>query len=103
MSAKLFGSKCGKIGRSYIKNRLAAEFLNSFMGYYTQMSEMEYIKKYREKSFVIGKEIDVLFSNGRKKALALDVNEDCHLIVRYEDGTTEELSSGEISINCRFV
>lgn len=85
------------------KNRLAAEFLNSFMGYYTQMSEMDYIKKYREKSFVIGKEIDVLFSNGRKKALALDVNEDCHLIVRYEDGTTEELSSGEISINCRFV
>lgn len=80
------------------KNHLAAEFLNHFMEYYGRRQEMDYVEKYRERCFVIGKEIRVLSSHGERKALALDVDEECHLLVRYEDGSTERLSSGEISI-----
>lgn len=80
------------------KNHLAAEFLNRFMSYYTAQDKTEYTDKYRSRSLVIGKEIQVLFSGCQKKAVALDVDQDCRLIVKYEDGKTESLSSGEISV-----
>ena len=80
------------------KNRLAAEFLNCFMTYYAERPKEDYVKNYRSRSLVLGREIEVDFVGGLKKATALDVDEECHLIVRYEDGRTESLSSGEISV-----
>lgn len=41
------------------KNKLAAAFLNNFMKYYTAQDPGDYIRKYREKSMVIGKPITV--------------------------------------------
>lgn len=80
------------------KNHLAAEFLNCFMTYYAERPKEDYVKNYRSRSLVLGREIEVDFADGSKKATALDVDEECHLIVRYEDGRTESLSSGEISV-----
>ena len=80
------------------KNRLAAAFLNHFMDDYTAGKTEDHVEKYRERSLVIGKEITVLSSTGGEKALALDLDEKCRLIVQYQDGRTERLSSGEISI-----
>lgn len=80
------------------KNRLAAEFLNCFMAYYFMLPKADYAANYRSRSLVLGKEIHVIFPDGAKKALALDVDEECHLIVQYEDGKIENLSSGEISV-----
>lgn len=80
------------------KNRLAAEFLNRFMQYYTARDMSEYKSRYRERSMVIGKEISVVLPGGSKKGVALDVDEECRLVVRLEDGKLERLSSGEISI-----
>ena len=47
---------------------------------------------------MIGREVYVITAGGSRKAFALDVDEACHLIVKYEDDTTESLSSGEISV-----
>lgn len=80
------------------KNQLAAKVLNNFLKLYKEQNYTGYVEKYRTKSLVIGKEIRVLAPDGEKKAVALDVNENCHLIVRYENGKTETLSAGEISI-----
>ncbi len=80
------------------KNRLAAGFLNFFMGYYAGWETESYVEKYRVKSLAIGKRIEVLAPDGAKRAKALDVDEDCRLLVRYEDGAEEALSSGEIRI-----
>ena len=80
------------------KNSLAAGFLNHFMNYYTAGENVNYVEKYRDRSLAVGKEVTVLSSNGGKRAVALDVDEECRLIVQYEDGRTERLSSGEISI-----
>ena len=55
-------------------------------------------KKPGIKSLVVGKEITILSPSGDRNATALDVDQDCHLIVQYENGQTERLSSGEISI-----
>lgn len=80
------------------KNRLAAGFLNGFISYYNAGDSADYINKYRRRSLVTGKKIKVLFPEGSRQAVALDVDEECRLAVRFEDGSIEKLSSGEISV-----
>lgn len=80
------------------KNRLAAEFLNRFLAYYTRRDRKDYRECYRQRSLAIGRQVQVLSPQGNRPALALDVDEDCRLVVRYENGETERLSSGEISV-----
>lgn len=80
------------------KNRIAAEILNRFMSYYTVLPKVNYIEEYRSRNFVIGKEILVNLSDKQKKAVALDIDDEFHLIVKYDNNKTETLSSGEISI-----
>lgn len=80
------------------KNRLAAEVLNKSMAYYNMLKDSNYINNYRRRSLVIGKEISIISLKGDKKAVALDVDADCRLVVKYENGMIEKLSSGEISI-----
>lgn len=80
------------------KNLLVAGVLNHFMNYYAEFDKKDYVKKYQERSLVVGKEITVLAPSGSRKALALEVDDTCALLVQYEDGSTERLNSGEISI-----
>lgn len=80
------------------KNRLAAGFLNHFMTIYRHDTANAYADEYRTRSLVIGKPISVITPAGQRSALALDVDKDCRLIVRYDDGSIEQLSSAEVSI-----
>lgn len=81
------------------KNRIAAAFIDGFMKFYEEIETSDYVERYRERSLAIGKVVRVLKKDGDRMALVLDVDEDCHLIVKYEeDGSIENLSSGEISI-----
>lgn len=58
----------------------------------------EIIEKYREKLFVIGKDIVYTRNNVEYEATVEGINENCNLIVKHPDGTFYTLSSGEISI-----
>ena len=80
------------------KNQLAAEILNRFMVYYSLHEKQHYVENYRERSLVIGKEIQVLFPDSPKNAVAVGIDENCRLIVKYPDGSVQYLSSGEIGI-----
>ncbi|MCH5323953.1 MAG: biotin--[acetyl-CoA-carboxylase] ligase [Eubacterium sp.] len=80
------------------KNRIVAEFLNHFMMYYTLPETSNYTESYKRRSLVIGKDIEIVRHDNRKKATALDIDDECHLLVRFENGKTERLSSGEISV-----
>lgn len=81
-----------------IKNKILAEVLNRFFYYYSHFSEKEFVEEYKKRSFVIGKNIRVVASNGERIAEALDIDDECHLIVKYDDGSVEALSTGEISV-----
>ena len=80
------------------KSRLAAAVLESFFKYYKDISERTYLNSYRERCIVLGKQINVLSSDGTRPATALDIDENCRLRVKYSDGKEEVLSSGEVSI-----
>lgn len=80
------------------KNRLAASFLNHFMELYSAEDPQKYAEEYRARSFIIGQPIHVITAKGQRNAYALDVDKECRLIVRYEDGTVDHLSSAEVSV-----
>ena len=79
-----------------LKNELAAEVLSNFMSYYR--SEESCADEYRDLCLVPGKVISVIKPDGTVRAYAEDIDDSCGLVVRYEDGSTETLRSGEISI-----
>lgn len=84
--------------QSDMRNRLAAEILNRFMGYYSALERRGFTEEYRRRSLVIGRRVTVLSHDGALPATALDVDDDCRLKVRYDDGREEYLCSGEISV-----
>lgn len=81
-----------------MKNRLIALFLENFWAYYLKQGDKSYIEKYKEYSLVTGKQIQVLSGNGKREAYALGIDDDCRLLVEYENGERATLSCGEISI-----
>lgn len=93
-----------------LRNMLVVEFLENFMAYYQDFPARNYLEEYRKRCFVIGKRVRIITPEGapgrakdtdaadREYALVLGIDDECHLNVRYDDGTTEYLSSGEISV-----
>ncbi|MCR4650406.1 MAG: biotin--[acetyl-CoA-carboxylase] ligase [Lachnospiraceae bacterium] len=87
-----------KYSRADSRNKLAAFFLNEFMEYYRSGSRSSYIDEYRAGSMVIGERVNVIMPDSEREAYVLDVDEECRLVVRYDDGSEEKLSNGEVSI-----
>lgn len=77
---------------------LIGEILNRFFPIYDQLPNRAFVDEYRSRSFLDGKQILVIKPDATVAATALYVDEDLSLLVRYPDGTTEHLSSGDISI-----
>lgn len=81
-----------------LRSRIAAEFLREFYRVCSTPELTGYADEYRQRSFLIGKKITVISGNTQKPARAVDVDGECRLVVEYEDGTAEALSSGEVSV-----
>ena len=58
----------------------------------------DFLPFYREKCFVLGKDVFAVKGDVRTPCHAYGIDECGHLLVRYEDGREDALSSGEISI-----
>ncbi len=100
------------ICRENLRNRIAAEVLIQFLKYYQKLPAKGYLEEYRKRSIAIGKQVQIIQAGGEREqtladapardhALVLGVDDDCHLLVQYDDGTTDSLSSGEISIKMK--
>lgn len=81
-----------------LRNTIAADFINFFIDFYSNIEMRTFLSDYKGKSCVTGQYINVLKAGECTPAYALNINDDCQLVVRYNDGTTEALYSGEISI-----
>lgn len=81
-----------------LRSKLIAETLKCFWSYYKNLPDKSFLKEYKQRSFVLGRDILVLSGESSRKARALDLDDECRLVVRFEDGSVETLSSGEVSI-----
>jgi len=85
-------------GKDNERCRLIAATLDNFREIYLDLGGRGFLSEYRSRSTVIGKDIFVLSGAGRKPARAMEIDDDCRLIVRYESGEAAALGSGEISV-----
>ena len=91
----------GPITKKRQKNlrcRLAICFRNEFINICQDLAGAKFADEYRKRCFLLGKKINVLKMEGPVPAKAIDVDDECRLIVRYNDGLEEALSSGEVSV-----
>lgn len=80
------------------KNRLIAEVLNETLACFEQLEGREFLEEYRELSFVIGKQINVVTPTEQYEATAIDIDKNGGLIVKDSNGRFNTLNSGEITI-----
>lgn len=71
------------------------------MDEYTHLHEKHYLKPYRERLCMLGKPILVAEQDVVREAVALEVDDDLRLLVRYENGETAWRSTGEIRIRTK--
>lgn len=62
------------------------------------LSDKSFLPEYRARSVLLGKEVDIL-GTAPERGTAIDIDDDCRLIVRTPNGT-RALNSGEVSIKC---
>ncbi len=77
---------------------LATAFLEEFYDICSNLENPGHADEYKRRSFLIGQDIYVIDGKGTRAATALDIDDECRLIVRYDDGTQEALSFGEVSV-----
>lgn len=81
-----------------IRSRLIAEVLTRFWSYYKNIEDKSFLEEYKSRSLLINKEINILSKNSSEKAVAIEIDDECRLKVKMEDGSIRLLSSGEVSI-----
>ncbi|MBN7774371.1 biotin--[acetyl-CoA-carboxylase] ligase [Clostridium aminobutyricum] len=90
--------KAGVIPVPFSRNMLAAEIINQVLEIYAELESRNFIQEYKQKSMVLGKNIQVIRKGVSLEAFARDIDEDGGLLVEFPDGTKEVLNTGEISI-----
>lgn len=81
-----------------IRNRIIAEILDRFSEYYNSIEQNTYFDNYKKRLLWIGEKINIISSSGIIPATLKGIDNNCRLIVSYEDNTEGIVSSGEISI-----
>ncbi len=84
-----------------LRSRIAATFLSQLHAICKDLKASGFSKEYKERCFLIGKDINVIRDGEMIPATAYDLDDELHLLVRYENGTTEALNSGEVSVRVK--
>ncbi len=90
------------LGKEFMRKKIAAKVLNHFETLYKQFiidgNTNKSLDICRKKSIVLGKKINIIKNNKTISVKAVDINDEGELVVEYENGETENLISGEISL-----
>ena len=81
-----------------IRSRLAAAVADRFLDRYESLTDEKLLDDYRKRLFVLNKQVYVIRGDKQIPATVIDIDDRFRLAVKYADGTTELLDSGEISI-----
>ena len=94
------GSLAMAVGHPLSRAALAAAMIRSLdrLTACWPIAKERYLEAYRRGCRTPGQAVNVITGAGSRPAEALAVNDDFSLRVRYEDGTVEDLQSGEVSI-----
>ena len=91
-------------GEKFFRAKLASEIIKSMDKLASNWPDNSdyYLSRYRELNITIGSKVtaySLMIENGNgRTGTALDVNEDFSLKVKFDDGSVENLKSGEVSV-----
>lgn len=87
-------------GTEYSRARLAAQIIEELdlLRRAWPREKQKFLDAYRRDNITVGREITVIRNTGEQRGTAVSIDEHFALNVRWEDGSTEKLSSGEVSI-----
>ena len=80
------------------REALAALIMTEFLDNLDEVGTSERADEYRTRSHLIGKSINVIRVDSTYPASVLGITDACELILKKEDGSTEILSTGEVSV-----
>lgn len=81
--------------------KLAAAILDRFFDRYGELESEALYEAYRDRCFLLGKEIWVHREDGKVPALAQELDRDFGLVVRLKTGQVQTLAAGEVTIRER--
>ena len=77
--------------------KLAANMIRS-LSEMSCLCQSAALRQYRKDCVTLGKEVSVVCGSNTRHGLAMDIDAEGALVIRFEDGTTEAVNSGEVSI-----
>lgn len=83
-----------------VKEKIVADVVNKFFGMYNAI-DTDFVKRYKEYSYLTGKEINIISGENIRPATVLGITDDCHLLVKNENDEIEEISSGDVSVRVK--
>lgn len=86
--------------RPNARNALLAAVLTEFFALYDRLGENAHIDEYRARSIALGRRVTVtsLAGGGEREAVVEEITDDASLMLRFDDGSCETLTSGEIRV-----
>lgn len=90
-------SIANECGCAVSRNRFTAELINELNRLFEELEAGKFMAEYRDRSCIIGRDVQVLRGNDSYPARVLDISPEGDLIV-HTDGGEETLRSGEISL-----
>ena len=94
------GSVCMEGDAKILFARAAAGIADRFMSIYANLDDRMLLNEYRRRSILVGKDIDIyrVIDGQAERALAAGIDDGFGLVVRFPDGRTETLISGEVTV-----
>lgn len=88
-----------------VRNRLAAEIIRRFYGYYQAPDPKSHMRAYRSRSFLTGLRVTVRQGNARIQGVVTGIDEAAALMVERTDrpGVTERFCAGEVTLEKDFL
>lgn len=89
-----------ELGHEVDSNRLAAEVIRALDRMYAQFpsGKPAYLERYRADCLTVGKSVRLVTPAASRDAFAAGIDEEFRLLVKYPDGTTDAVSTGEVSV-----
>ena len=96
-----------ELGREIDLNRLAVEVIRALDRMYAQFpaGKSAFLNRYRADCLTVGNPVKLVTPASSREAFATGIDEEFRLLVAYPDGTTDAVSTGEVSVRgmCGYV
>lgn len=96
--ADIAGALLQNISDGEIASKLCASIIKHFYKIISSENDMAYVEEYRNRSMLIGKYVKIMKLKTNDYGRVLGIDDDCRLMVEYDDGSQDFLFTGEVSV-----